>query len=510
LPRTVKQIYAGCKLSLLCGVVILIFLCPQSTSSSSALESHDGLPTYIDEYSIPTPNAGPLGITVDKHGIVWFTESNVSKIGRFDPQSNSFKEYLIPGVGDMWGIIIDQSGYVWFTQYSGRGSVNPGGSIMAGGHGRLGRLNATSANVTFVDIPTVGSFPFRLIGDQENRIWFTELLGNRTGVFDQKTGKLTEYEVSKNLTGPSDLTLDQQGSLWFTEAFAGGVVRFNPESLAFTEFPLLPQLFSPVGISIDKDGHVWVADHGGNWIADFDPQTKTLVRYPTHMIQGDLTIPNGLLIDSTGRVWFSEHVGNSIGYFDPKSQTMVEFKIPTGPVSSVLWISQAPNGDVWFTEWGTDKIGVVHTNTPIPLSLQSSQKYLNLHPGEETSITLTIGASQDIRENVTLQYSWGTYNPNQVTVQFSPQLASLIGSTTVPVQVNLKMSTDSKLGNYTLSLGVDAGNVMVWTMVQLQVIQGAGWLSSQYDLILVAVSTLVLAGVGALLFIRRTRRRAPR
>jgi hypothetical protein len=189
---------------------------------------------------------------------------------------------------------------------------------------------------------------------------------------------------------------------------------------------------------------------------------------------------------------------------------MVEFKIPTGPVSSVLWISQSPNGDVWFTEWGSSKIGVVHANIPIPISVQSSQKHLSLHPGEETSITLTIGASRDIGENVTLQYSWGTYNPNQVTVQFSPQLASLIGSTTVPVQVNLKMSTDSKLGNYTLSLGVDAGNVMVWTMVQLQVIQGAGWLSSQYDLILVAVSTLVLAGVGALLFIRRTRRRAPR
>ena len=115
-----------------------------------------GRPKYIDEYAVPTSNAAPLAIAVDKHGIVWFTESNVSKIGRFDPSTHSFSEYPVPGVGDMWGITTDQNGYVWFTQYSGRGSVNPGGSIMAGGLGRLGRLDPASGNISIVDIPTVG------------------------------------------------------------------------------------------------------------------------------------------------------------------------------------------------------------------------------------------------------------------------------------------------------------------------------------------------------------------
>ena len=68
------------------------------------------LPRYIDEYSVPTPNSAPLALTVDPDGIVWFTESNASKLGRFDPRTDTFTEYAVPGVGDMWGITVDQKG----------------------------------------------------------------------------------------------------------------------------------------------------------------------------------------------------------------------------------------------------------------------------------------------------------------------------------------------------------------------------------------------------------------
>ncbi len=115
-------------------------------------------PTRIQEFVVPTPISTPLAITVDKEGIVWFTEPNASKIGRFDPTNQSFREYMVPGVGDMWGVSTDRDGYVWFTQYSGRGSTIPGGYFLPGGNGRLVRFDPSSERFMVVDIPTNGSF----------------------------------------------------------------------------------------------------------------------------------------------------------------------------------------------------------------------------------------------------------------------------------------------------------------------------------------------------------------
>jgi virginiamycin B lyase len=494
--------------SLVISSLFLLVVLPGTNGGVRTTTSTSGdLPKYIDEYPVPTAQAAPLAITVDTHGIVWFTESNISKLGRFDPSTDSFSEYSVPGVGDMWGIAIDREGYVWFAQYSGRGSVNPGGEILAGGQGRLGRFDPATGNLSFVDIPTIGSFPMRLVVDQRNRIWFTELLGNRTGVYDQATEKLTEYEVSTTLSGPADLTFDRKGVLWFTETFAQKLVEFFPQNQTRREYSFGSNVFAPVGVAVGDNGHVWIADHGGNWIVEFDPQTQELTRYPTQMLRNDLSIPNGLLIDGKGRIWFSEHVGNAIGYFDPQTQVMTEFQIPTGPISTALWIAPAPNGDVWFTEWSTNKIGVVHANLPVPLSIQPSHSQLQLQVGQETSVNLRIRSSQGIGGNGTLQYSLGSYNPADVSATFSPQILSLSELVDFTALAEVKMSATAKLGNYTLGLGIDAGAIKVWSMLKVQTLQQSIRPPIQAPSLFLALAGLLVAALVILLSHRKIRKK---
>jgi streptogramin lyase len=100
----------------------------------------------------------------------------------FDPQSQSFNEFKVPGVGDMWGVVTDRIGHVWMTQYAGKGSVNPGGTIVGGGTGRLISFDVANRNFTSVSIPGNGSFPMRITVDHYNKIWFTEFLGNGVGL----------------------------------------------------------------------------------------------------------------------------------------------------------------------------------------------------------------------------------------------------------------------------------------------------------------------------------------
>lgn len=52
----------------------------------------------VIEYSIPTPNSGPVGITNGPDGALWFVQINGNKVGRITT-SGEMKEYIIPKPG---------------------------------------------------------------------------------------------------------------------------------------------------------------------------------------------------------------------------------------------------------------------------------------------------------------------------------------------------------------------------------------------------------------------------
>jgi len=227
---------------------------------------------------------------------------------------------------------------------------------------------------------------------------------------------------------------------------------------------------SPVGIAVDSDGTIWVADHGGNWIVNFNPANGMLIHYPTHTPPASvypISIPNGLLIDSQGRVWFCEHGGNSIAYYDPAESSMVEFPIPSGPIATTLWIALAPNGDVWFTEWTANKIGVVHTNLAIPFTVHLDANSLDLQEGQETSLTATVDILQPTEGNGTWNASWSSYNPTDISATFSPRYPLFNSSSVMTVQISISSTTAP--GNYTLSIGLDASRVRIWAFATVEV-----------------------------------------
>lgn len=478
---------------------------------NATIAAASSLPKYIDEYVIPTEASAPLAITTDSNGIIWFTESNTSKLGRFDPRTTTFKEYVVPGIGDMWGITVDQDGYVWLTQYSGKGSTNPGGAVVGGGQGRLVRFSPLTSNFNIVDIPTTGSFPFRIVADGQGRVWFTELLGNKIGVYDPSSRRLEEYDVPSSFAGPADLTFDSHGNLWFTEAYNQSLARFQTSTKSFVEYHLAttdPSRFvaSPVGIAVASNGEVWFADHGGSWIVDFNPVSRASTRYPAGAVVGaayGIAIPNGLLIDGQGKVWFCEHWGNRVSYFDPVSQTMVEFAIPTGPISTTLWITLAPNGEIWFTEWATNKIGVVHPNLPVPFTVDVPSDRSQLTPGQETTLFVSTKVTAQVGGNGTLRYSWSSYVPNEVQVTFSPQayptFATLAETST---QARVRLSERVRPGNYTISIGIDTGVVLVSRMHRVEVTQARpSFALPRADLLLLIVG--VFASILGGFFLRK-------
>jgi virginiamycin B lyase len=461
------------------------------------------LPKYVEEFDVPTPESAPLAITVDSSGRVWFTESNASKLGMFDPVSGTFKEFKVPSVGDMWGIVADQDGHLWMTQYAGRGSVNPGGTIVQGGTGRLVSFDEASRNFTSITVPGNGSFPMRITVDEENRVWFTEFLGGKIGEYDQYSKRLREYSLPNNFSGPADLSFDKNGLLWFTEAYSQRVGTFDVGRHSFSEYNLSVEtppgvVGSPVGLAVDHEGKVWVADHGGSWIVRFDPVTGMTTHYPTRMPPADvypLSIPNGLLIDSEDKIWFSEHGGNSIGSLSADREMMVEYTIPSGPLSTSLWIALAPNGDVWFAEWAYNKIGVVHTKLPVPVSVHATKGSLTVEAGDTLSLSISANSNVLLEGNGTWDYSWSSYNPKEISVVFYQQYPSLETSDQVQTGAEAQLSTRVYPGNYTLAIGLNLGQIRVSTMLAFDV-QGNNksnsWPFVPIALVAIALTALVI------------------
>ena len=460
------------------------------------------MPKYIEEFEVPTLESAPLAITTDSHGRIWFTESNASKLGMFDPDNQTFKEFAVPGVGDMWGIIVDLDGHVWMTQYAGKGSVNPGGNIVEGGNGRLIEFNLMNRSFSSVPMPSNGSFPMRITVDGENRIWFTEFLGGKIGEYDQVSKHLQEYPLSDNNSGPADLIFDKHGSLWFTEAYSQQLGKLDVLTHDISEFNLSAQappniVGSPVGLAVDHEGIVWVADHGGSWIVRFDPATQISTHYPTRIPPSDvypLSIPNGLLVDSEDRIWFSEHGGNSIGYLAKDRQTMVEYTVPSGPISTPLWITIAPNGDIWFAEWTSNKIGVVHAQLDVQLNINAAETTYTSHAGDTLTISITAKLNMPLAGNATWDYSWSSYNPNDLSVTFSQQYPGL-DAKQIQTEAQAQLSSKVHPGNYTLAIGLNLGVLRVSTMLAINIQTGSKANPSTYlpvVLVVVLLSGLVM------------------
>lgn len=115
-------------------------------------------------YGIPTGTSA-LGITVDDHGNVWFTDTGMGSIGFLDPTTGDVWLWQIPGGRQPFDLALDVSGHVWFTDREGD---------------TIGRLDPAQNEFVIYTLPT-GCHPlffaFDLLGD----IVFTTERGNFIG-----------------------------------------------------------------------------------------------------------------------------------------------------------------------------------------------------------------------------------------------------------------------------------------------------------------------------------------
>jgi virginiamycin B lyase len=172
-----------------------------------------------------------------------------------------------------------------------------------------------------------------------------------------------------------------------------------------------------------------------------------------------MTHPGGIIVGPDGSIWFTEYSNNSIGrltwdktVFAP-SNALVEYPVPKPgdmPYSDPVDITVGPNGLLWFTEPGRNKIGELAWLTLLPRDQDSTEWDVATQVSFDPHGNVVRGAWHIILGpdgNL-----WFTEKDTNHLWRFDPQTHQGM-PISVPLPPNLPASTPQDLRGITAGLG---------------------------------------------------------
>ena len=431
--------------------------------------------SLIKEFQVPIKELGLEGITTDTQGNVWFLHSTniTSTIFKFDPNNGQFNQYPVQGetvadnaiinlaAGHLVFSAVEKKGALWFTD----ARTNS-----------IGKLDIQNGTIQQIEIPTQNAGPMGIaLAPDGKSVWFAEIMGDKIAQVDMDSMKIIEYPMAED-SGPALLTFDDNGILWVSLSFSNSVLRADPQALSssfspsttMTEFKLSggDDTFSPFGIAASEE-KVYVSDHGSSRVIVADRGFVNYISYWTSPSKEfPTTLPSEIVVDMKGNVYFPQHGGNRISVIDNATGVLTEYEIPTGPLSTAVFIAASDDGrKIWFTEWAANKIAYLDTTVKIPFDIEVSAGDIILTNPESKSINISMSAFDNSNKSsssislsqVEIALVGMTESGLQgMTYTSQPQRVNLSQNHQVGVKVDLTAEEGSTPGKYTLMVRATA------------------------------------------------------
>ncbi len=132
---------------------------------------------------------------------------------------------------------------------------------------------------------------------------------------------------------------------------------FGPQSTIYNLTGSEPA-FTPAALVLNDDGSVWLSSLGGNRLAHATSEGKlTIVQLPAPYSKSQI---ESITRDMSGNLWFTEtqSYDGSHNYIGKMTQAGHFTFYPIRRNNAFLMgIAAAPNGGIWFTEYGADRAG---------------------------------------------------------------------------------------------------------------------------------------------------------
>lgn len=290
----------------------------------------------VQEWPVPTPEFARDPAPAPD-GSIFISVMHGNKIARFDPKTQTFKEWGLPRGAHPHGVLADADNTAWYT---------------GNGNGTIGHLDPTTGKVTEYKAPSGGD-PHTLISDGKGTIWFTMQGAGRVGRLDVSSGKIVEYKTPGN---PYGLALDKQGNVWVCRMGADKLGRIDAKSGQVSEFGTGAGS-APRRIAAAPDGTLWVTLYRSGKLLHFDPATTKKIR-EYDLPGGPNGGPYAVTVDGAGTVFADEINANTVVRLNPASGDLRVVKLP-GENTGIRKMIVDANGRVWYMGSHNGKLGMI-------------------------------------------------------------------------------------------------------------------------------------------------------
>lgn len=282
---------------------------------------HQG--NLITHYHMP-PGSGPHGILIDSLGRLWVSLEFIGKVVQLDNEGNIVTEVDVQlyakGANAAMntaphGIGLDADGLtIWFTgkRTSTIGKIDPNG------------------NVFHFQLNTLSALPIFLSAGPDGNIWGTELYGNNI-LNISGSGMLKEFSIPTYNSRPIAVIPDPSGKyMWFTEEAGVKIGKIDMEG-NITEYPVpaLQKNDILASLTFDLEGNLWVQVYvdfhnpspaGNDYLIRFDSSITSLtgadlsgVGFSTFTIPSRNSMMHRIRTDQQGNLWFTEMMTDKLG-----------------------------------------------------------------------------------------------------------------------------------------------------------------------------------------------------
>jgi virginiamycin B lyase len=314
------------------------------------LQSTANKPFTLVEYTVPTPNAVPHILAIDKADHIWFSESGgqfahnfidtppVNKIGRLD-QSGTISEWVLgEELSSPMGVVFDQAGNLWVAERLGN---------------RITCLKQNGESKRY-PIPTPNAWPTGIAIDSKGKVWFTETKGDKIGVVDAVLGTLSEYALPTTKTMSTGIVVDHEDNVWIAERDVNIIGRFDQGKHQFTQYNLPTKDARPCGVTVDDKGKLWFSERNGGKLGTISRDGSIQEFAVPNRFSG----PFIMAADRRGDIWFSEIFSNQIGRFIPGENRFEHFPLSSDQVHPA-GVAVDSKGNIWFAQQSSNKIGLI-------------------------------------------------------------------------------------------------------------------------------------------------------
>ncbi len=332
-------------------------------SSSTVHSQHTTTPSIMEsgtfqEYSLPLTNSGLMRPAIDHTGRIWFGEMGHNLLTVFDPSTHKFQQITPPhGHSGIMGVVVASDNTIWFAeQYAnyighyfpatGQFQTYPLPTLTVPDPGAPGKA---------LSLP---SAPNDLVIDKQGNVWFTELNANALGRLSIQNGQIQQYSLATTKMtrslNPYGITMDAQDTIWFTEASTNQIGHLDPKTGRISYYSMQGSSTPLMEIVADPHGIIWATSFSSGLLLSFNSKTATFKPFYAPSSGGTY----GITLTPGGQVWVTITAENAIAKLDPTANRFIDYAIPSSG-SLPLGIVMGANNSLWFTEAGSNKIGML-------------------------------------------------------------------------------------------------------------------------------------------------------